>query len=147
MEAAHELGKLCEGRQLVVNLIPYNQTNVKDQLRCPSEEHMQSFRNIVTSYGAFCTIRRTMGADIDSACGQLVNVEQTRCRSTDIEDAAMASTIVIIPETPPLRHRSVKCDSNTPQDSLLLKSLMVATTISATCFVACSILYAFRRRR
>ena len=143
VEAAHELGKLCEGRQLVVNLIPYNQTNVKDQLRCPSEEHMQLFRNIVSSYGSFCTIRRTMGADIDSACGQLVNLEQTRRRSTDMEDAVMPPSEVkpTAPRRPPL-------PKSDPQlESRLLKSLAVATSLSATCFVACSILYLCRRRR
>lgn len=57
IEAAHQLGKLCEGRQLVVNLIPYNKTDVKDKLSCPSEEHMQEFRRIVSSYGSFCSIR------------------------------------------------------------------------------------------
>jgi adenine C2-methylase RlmN of 23S rRNA A2503 and tRNA A37 len=71
-KCAHELGKLCENRQLVVNLIPYNATDVKDKLQCPSDEHMLEFRNIVQSYGTFVTIRRTMGADIASACGQLV---------------------------------------------------------------------------
>ena len=63
-ECAHQLGKLCENRHLVVNLIPYNATDVKDKLRCPSGPHMREFRNIVASYGTFCTIRRTMGADI-----------------------------------------------------------------------------------
>eukprot|EP00536_Pseudo-nitzschia_multiseries_P001230 jgi/Psemu1/234404/estExt_Genewise1.C_150090 len=71
-KCAHELGKLCENRHLVVNLIPYNATDVRDKLRCPSDQHMLEFRNIVQSYGAFVTIRRTMGADIASACGQLV---------------------------------------------------------------------------
>jgi len=76
-KCAHQLGKLCENRHLLVNLIPYNPTDVKDKLQCPSDEHMLEFRNIVQSYGTFCTIRRTMGADIASACGQLVqNKEQ-----------------------------------------------------------------------
>ena len=64
IKCAHQLGKLCEGRHLVVNLIPYNQTDVKDKLRCPTNARMQEFRDIVASYGAYCTIRRTMGADI-----------------------------------------------------------------------------------
>ena len=72
LKCAHQLGKLCENRHLVVNLIPYNATDVKDKLRCPSDKHMLEFRNIVQSYGTFVTIRRTMGADIASACGQLV---------------------------------------------------------------------------
>lgn len=75
-ECAHQLGKLCENRLLVVNLIPYNKTNVKDKLDCPSWEHMKEFQRIVCSYGTFCTIRRTMGADIDSACGQLITSGQ-----------------------------------------------------------------------
>jgi len=96
LEAAHQLGKLCEGRQLVVNLIPYNKTDVKDKLSCPSKEHMETFRSIVASYGAFCTVRRTMGADIDSACGQLITLEKDKGQETenetvvrDIEDVAM----------------------------------------------------------
>jgi len=88
IEAAHQLGQLCKGRHLVVNLIPYNKTNVKDKLSCPSEEHMQEFRNIVSSYGSFCTIRRTMGADIAGACGQLVVEEEEKKQKAvlDIED-------------------------------------------------------------
>jgi sorting nexin-8 len=78
LECAHQLGKLCENRHLVVNLIPYNQTNVRDVLRCPSREHMEEFREIVVSYGSFCTIRKTMGADIDSACGQLITLRENK---------------------------------------------------------------------
>lgn len=78
VEAAHQLGKLCEGRALIVNLIPYNQTDVKDELRCLPNEQLLEFRNILTSYGTFCTIRRTMGADIDSACGQLMTLEKQK---------------------------------------------------------------------
>ena len=85
-ECAHQLGKLCEKKHLVVNLIPYNQTDVKDKLSCPSEEHMKEFQKIVTSYGAFCTIRRTMGADIAGACGQLVVSKEQSKEVVDIED-------------------------------------------------------------
>ena len=87
MEAAHELGKLCAGRHLVVNLIPYNQTDVKDRLRCPSKERLEEFRSIVASYGSFCSLRRTMGADIAGACGQLVvEEEKKQLVVADIED-------------------------------------------------------------
>ena len=44
-----------------MNLIPYNQTDVKDKLRCPSPDHIREFQRIVSSYGPFCTVRRTMG--------------------------------------------------------------------------------------
>merc|ERR1712008_455312 len=85
IKCAHELGKLCENRQLVVNLIPYNATDVEDKLQCPSDEHMLKFRDIVQSYGTFVTIRRTMGADIASACGQLV--QQKNKERDEIEAA------------------------------------------------------------
>ncbi len=86
-ECAHQLGRLCENRHLVVNLIPYNQTDVKDKLRCPSEKHMKEFQRIVTSYGSFCFIRRTMGADIAGACGQLVVSKENQSDGpTDIEE-------------------------------------------------------------
>jgi len=90
-KCAHELGKLCENRHLVVNLIPYNATDVKDKLQCPSDKHMLEFRNIVQSYGAFVTIRRTMGADIASACGQLV---QKKNKEQDEKEAAKAEGLV-----------------------------------------------------
>jgi hypothetical protein len=92
-ECAHQLGKLCENRHLVVNLIPYNATDVKDKLQCPPFEHMKKFRDIVASYGTFCTIRRTMGADIASACGQLVQKSKTPQddqEAIDIEDVVGA---------------------------------------------------------
>ncbi len=152
IEAAHELGKLCEGRQLVVNLIPYNQTDVRDQLRCPSEDHMQAFRNIVASYGSFCTIRRTMGADIDSACGQLVTLENKHKirRVTDIEDVGASLT----------KDVSITSNQNTVSkaenvDIALdihidfeqrINVLAFATMVSAACFVATTFLYLQKRK-
>ena len=90
-EAAYQLGKLCENRHLVVNLIPYNKTDVKDKLSCPPELHIKKFQDIVTSYGVFCFIRRTMGADIAGACGQLVIDKKERTISCgDIEDVGLS---------------------------------------------------------
>lgn len=99
-ECAHQLGKLCENRRLVVNLIPYNQTDVKDKLRCPSKAHLEKFQQIVSSYGVFVTTRKTMGADIASACGQLVvKKEQDEAKHKnvpgtviDIEDVGVGDT-------------------------------------------------------
>jgi len=89
-ECAHQLGKLCENRHLVVNLIPYNQTDVKDKLNCPSQKHLNEFQRIVASYGVFCSIRRTMGSDIAGACGQLVvgqkKLQKDNVDIGDIED-------------------------------------------------------------
>jgi len=92
VEAAHALGKLCQDRQLVINLIPYNATDVQDKLSCPSFHDMQVFQKIVQSYGSFVTIRRTMGADIDSACGQLITKKKREAAAAAAAAAATAAS-------------------------------------------------------
>jgi hypothetical protein len=157
LEAAHQLGKLCEGRQLIVNLIPYNQTDVKDKLRCPSEERVYEFRNILTSYGTFCTIRRTMGADIDSACGQLITLEKEKSKAReqagvrDIEDVASNHSADITKVVPKLSSQTSPSPPSTPTSGLDLepwiRPLAVATTIAASCFVVTTVLFLKQRRR
>jgi sorting nexin-8 len=88
-ECAHQLGALCEGKNIIVNLIPYNQTDVKDKYSCPSLEHIEEFQRIVRSYGLFVFIRKTMGEDIAGACGQLVLDKRSsgeEKKGGDIED-------------------------------------------------------------
>lgn len=173
IKCAHELGKLCENRHLVVNLIPYNATDVKDKLQCPSEERMQEFRDIVASYGTFCTIRRTMGADIASACGQLVQKSKEDAASTsssnmvDIEDVVGATTtksIQTITEmravVPPMQAKpeiapSEKTEhgksqgwleqASTEELEVWTNRLALATILSASCF-ALTALSVVRRR-
>ena len=189
-KCAHQLGKLCENRHLVVNLIPYNATDVKDKLQCPSDEHMLEFRNIVQSYGTFVTIRRTMGADIASACGQLVqkkNKEQEEKKAAenqnravkdfggeektiDIEDVVMGRKSEST-NNKKMAPKIDTTDSETPRHTKVLEQkadykfrsswtkslsnndldfysrvLALATTISATCFLASSALYLKKRR-
>lgn len=168
-EAAHQLGKLCEGRQLVVNLIPYNKTDVKDKLSCPSHEHMEEFRKIVASYSTFCTVRRTMGADIDSACGQLVTLDRPTKESVDtdsvrdIEDAAASLVNVgedvgqrMTQSTWTARQQTV-LNNEEPEttegeyngldlDKYILP-LALATTLAAASFMVSSFLFLKQRRR
>jgi sorting nexin-8 len=158
IKCAHQLGKLCENRHMLVNLIPYNQTDVEDELRCPSFEHMQHFRDIVASYGTFCTIRRTMGADIASACGQLVqkkDLEEKEKRSIDIEDVVADQTAstnerhgaTILDPSVTGRHINPSKDKSW-LDSMSMDDLEhwlgvlgVAATVSATCFVVSAAIY------
>ena len=165
-ECAHQLGKLCENRHLVVNLIPYNKTNVKDKLACPSWEHMKEFQNIVSSYGTFCTIRRTMGADIDSACGQLITAGQSSSSPTtsseqvanpvhDIEDAASPTKSQSRSSSRPLSarsllHKAVGNDSEAGNSNEgkhegnlenWIVPLSLATSISATCFALATVVF------
>lgn len=169
IEAAHRLGKLCEGRHLVVNLIPYNKTDVKDKLSCPSEEHMREFQRIVSSYGSFCTIRRTMGADIAGACGQLVvggEKEEEECRRrgklADIEDGPFRedgsrkpprTTIVALPskrrkeEVVAARETQEEDESKGDGQDRWVRRLTVATVVAATCFVVSSGLLLLQKRK
>lgn len=160
-ECAHQLGKLCEDRHLVVNLIPYNQTDVKDKLKCPGEEHIKEFQRIVTSYGSFCYIRRTMGADIAGACGQLVKAKEEQENSdrvviNDIEDIPSKTTQAAKRNKRSLKRRSVDrrnkneqtSDENIirPLDSWVTP-LSYATLLATSCLVLSSILLASRRRQ
>ena len=169
-ECAHQLGKLCENRHFIVNLIPYNATDVKDKLQCPSTEHMQEFRDIVASYGAFATIRRTMGADIAGACGQLVKKKQEEEEGTavDIEDVAgipansqskERTTSPIVQEADNVGREGAASHSWSFPDSSLswleslsdealdrwTNALTVATAISASCFLASSLIFMKKR--
>merc|ERR1712125_93589 len=54
-------------------------------------EHIKEFQRIVASYGTFCTIRRTMGADIDSACGQLVVLDNRNNNSKKASETKAAA--------------------------------------------------------
>ena len=172
-ECAHQLGKLCENRQLIVNLIPYNQTDVKDKLRCPPREHIDKFQDIVRSYGSYCYIRRTMGADIAGACGQLVVEKEKQASPTlqaDIEDigkgkknspgekaasnakrslksATRNSSNVAMPDESMSYDLSSGTSVSDPTDNLVRK-LAIATGIAAACFAisTTAVLLAKRRR-
>ena len=161
-ECAHQLGKLCENRHLVVNLIPYNPTNVKDQLQCPSEEHMAEFRQIVASYGAFCTIRRTMGQDIDSACGQLITqraaeAAAAKAAPTDIEDVATPlakrdqKRSVGVEKSRSVVDSKQDEDEPSPTESSVdwdrvVQPLAVATAVAAGSFLVSTALFLKRKR-
>jgi adenine C2-methylase RlmN of 23S rRNA A2503 and tRNA A37 len=163
IEAAHQLGKLCEGRHLVVNLIPYNKTDVKDKLSCPSDIQMREFQKVVQSYGSFCTIRRTMGADIAGACGQLVvNMEEKnkvrRDPVVDIEDgpfvrkdevmsAQTRRNIHATKRRNTILESANKEGSNFDDSDVWVRRFTVATLVAATCFVTSSAIFLFQKRK
>ncbi len=160
-ECAHQLGRLSKNRHLVVNLIPYNQTDVKDKLRCPDEKHMKEFQRIVTSYGSFCFIRRTMGADIAGACGQLVvskeNASTASTNPTDIEEDPFQTNrskekiskgkgLKNSKMTSRKNSRGVK--NNRPSKDIddWIRPLKIATIFAASCFTLSVVLLASKRR-
>ncbi|KAI9178876.1 hypothetical protein H9P43_005538 [Blastocladiella emersonii ATCC 22665] len=72
-ETAHELGELLKDRSVILNLIPYNPTDTGKRYEAPTPEEIDEFDRILrVEYKVRTTVRRTMGQDIDGACGQLV---------------------------------------------------------------------------
>ena len=71
MEEAHALGQICKDfPNCHVNLIPVN-GNEHIELYKPSITNMNTFKDIVGSYGVSVTVRKEMGDAIQTACGQL----------------------------------------------------------------------------
>ncbi|XP_061354550.1 uncharacterized protein LOC133299130 [Gastrolobium bilobum] len=89
---AHQLGKLLETFQVVVNLIPFNPIGTLSQFKPTSEEKVSKFQKILRgTYNIRTTVRKQMGQDISGACGQLVvNLPDKSLGNadplTDIED-------------------------------------------------------------
>lgn len=69
---AHQMGKLLHGRNVVVNLIPYNPTTVPMHLEASGQSEIQHFQKILKEeYQLRTIIRQVMGQEIAGACGQL----------------------------------------------------------------------------
>jgi adenine C2-methylase RlmN of 23S rRNA A2503 and tRNA A37 len=92
-EHVHQLGKLLETFQVVVNLIPFNPIGSSSDFRTSSKDKVSNFQKILRgNYNIRTTVRKEMGQDISGACGQLVvSVSDKRTLEnamplTDIED-------------------------------------------------------------
>ncbi|KAK7266848.1 hypothetical protein RIF29_19505 [Crotalaria pallida] len=88
---AHQLGKLLDRFQVVVNLIPFNPIGTLSQFKPTSEHKVSTFQKILRgTYNIRTTVRKQMGQDISGACGQLVvsnnSPGNTMNPLTDIED-------------------------------------------------------------
>ena len=69
-ETARLLLKKLKGLPAHVNLIPLN--NVEESPLKPSDRAVVlRFQKLLEEQGVACTIRRTLGSDIDASCGQL----------------------------------------------------------------------------
>lgn len=68
---AFALVELLEDRLAHVNLIPYNPIQGAN-FKTSNREDVNNFFNILDKRGISVTTRRTMGADVGAACGQLI---------------------------------------------------------------------------
>ena len=76
-ESAALLLKKLRGLPAHVNLIPLN--NVEESPLKPSERTaVLRFQKLLEDQGVACTVRRTLGSDIDASCGQLRRKYATR---------------------------------------------------------------------
>jgi 23S rRNA (adenine2503-C2)-methyltransferase len=69
-ECAEELADRLSGWLTHVNLIPLNEVD-ETGYRTPDREAVMRFMDVLERRGVAVTVRRTLGTDIDAACGQL----------------------------------------------------------------------------
>ncbi|MBL7664311.1 MAG: 23S rRNA (adenine(2503)-C(2))-methyltransferase RlmN [Bacteriovoracaceae bacterium] len=69
-EDAHATGKLLEGKEAYLNLIPFN-PYPGDKYQRPSRESIINFKAVLDTYKIPTLIRVTKGDEILAACGQL----------------------------------------------------------------------------
>ena len=85
-ELKNEFDDIDIANHVIINLIPYNPTDIGDEYKfeSPTPEQMENFKNTIMSYNLFCTIRNstTSGQDIDGACGQLA-LKGASCNNGD----------------------------------------------------------------
>ena len=69
-DQAERLARFCQSiGQVRVNLIPYNQTDAGFRASTPTD--LAQFQETLEHAGVTVTVRKSLGQDIDAACGQL----------------------------------------------------------------------------
>jgi 23S rRNA (adenine2503-C2)-methyltransferase len=68
--SAKELASRLRGWLTHVNLIPLNEVKGREY-KTANERSVAAFKKILEGSGVAVTVRRTLGSDIDAACGQL----------------------------------------------------------------------------
>ena len=71
-ECAEELAGRLKGWLTHVNLIPLNEVKGRAYKKA-QDRNIKAFKDILEANGVTATVRRTLGSDIDAACGQLKN--------------------------------------------------------------------------
>ncbi|KKR57740.1 MAG: putative dual-specificity RNA methyltransferase RlmN [Candidatus Uhrbacteria bacterium GW2011_GWE2_40_58] len=75
-EAQKLVSFLSHLERIKVNLIPYN--NTRRDLSATQENQINQFMRILENAGITVTVRRSLGQDIDAACGQLSQKRKDR---------------------------------------------------------------------
>jgi len=125
---AKDLSTKLKGRDVIVNLIPYNKTETGYDYKAPTLEQMEAFQTAMIEAGYYCTLRKTTvsGQDIDGACGQLAIKELSKKDALDVES--------VVPDVK--RSCSSKTDDVVAQD--LKRGCCSKTDASCNCARAAS---------
>jgi 23S rRNA (adenine2503-C2)-methyltransferase len=75
-EDADALAKFCRSFPVKINLIPYNSTS-DTTFRKSENQKIKSFAGFLESKNIIVNLRKSKGADIQAACGQLANQKNT----------------------------------------------------------------------
>ncbi|PKM81002.1 MAG: 23S rRNA (adenine(2503)-C(2))-methyltransferase RlmN [Firmicutes bacterium HGW-Firmicutes-13] len=67
---AYKLANLVKGLKFHINLIPFNPVR-NLSFRSPSQAKVTEFKKVLEKFNIPVTVRRTLGTDIEAACGQL----------------------------------------------------------------------------
>jgi len=78
VDDALKLKKLLKGVRCKINIIPFNSTDGK--LKTPTENKIDAFIKRLLDLKIIISVRRSKGADIDAACGQLYHHYETESR-------------------------------------------------------------------
>jgi len=100
MSNAKELSELLKNLPCHVNLIKLNEVDGRD-LKAPTSESCKKFLDNLNRFGVSATLRRSLGDDIEGACGQLRNkelkdgevVEKTRNTNTNSRPKPNSNTL------------------------------------------------------
>lgn len=82
LEDAAEFVRFADGLRVHANLIPYNPIAAAPHLEGSERETRDEFAAFLKKSGITTTIRYSMGADIEAACGQLVQQVERRQRDS-----------------------------------------------------------------
>ena len=76
-EAVSELADLLRGTLCHVNLIPLNEVE-ESEFHGITRQEAEDIAAYLTAHGVPATVRRSLGRDIDAACGQLRSKAEQR---------------------------------------------------------------------
>lgn len=93
-DQAHQLGQLLQGRDMIINLIPWNPVYSPDiSFEAPASSSLAKFQHIVRKdYGLPCTIRQEKGQDISGLrCLFCCHNLDTHAMSCELDNDAKCS--------------------------------------------------------